>query len=116
MALNLIAAPAPADAADLAARISEAEQRLRAALLDGLPTRDVHAEIASLKATAAALAAAFADAQAEAEAQAARMRQERVSEAAANYVRDIARRLESRMAALVIPPFTAPTTTRTNPR
>ncbi len=49
MALNLIAAPAPADAADLAARISEAEQRLRAALLDGLPTRDVHAEIASLK-------------------------------------------------------------------
>jgi hypothetical protein len=117
MALTLNPAPDAADGAAIAARINEAEQRLRAALLDGAPTRDVHAEIASLKATAAALADADAEARAAAEAEATRVRQERVTQTAAAYAADILRRLERRMASLAAPPpFPPPVPTGTPTR
>jgi hypothetical protein len=116
MALNLTTAPDVADAVAVSSRISEAEARLRAALLAGDSTRAIHEEIATLRAEAARIAAQDDAAKAEAAAEAARARQERVSETATIYVRDIAQRLESRMAALAPPPSPTPTTTRTPPR
>src|SRR3712207_4259410 len=100
MAVTLNPMPAVADATAIAVRLADAEQRLRDALLAGARTADLHAEIASLKAEAARIAAQDAAAKAEAEAQAARAHAIRVTEAADRYATEIARRLESRLAAL----------------
>jgi hypothetical protein len=113
VALTLSPTPDAVDAAAVSSRISEAEQRLRAALLAGDPTRALHDEIAALRAEAARSAATDANARAEAEAQAAQAHQARVAEAAASYAATIERRLTARMAGLVAPPFIAPTTTGT---
>jgi hypothetical protein len=116
VALTLKTTPDAVDAAALGARITAAEQRLVDALLDGLPTKAVHAEIASLKAAAARIAAQAADDKAAAEAEAARVRQERVTQTAAAYAADIMRRLEARLVVLAPPPFPTPVTTGTPTR
>ena len=104
----------PGDAVTISVRIAETEDRLRDALLAGAPTRSLHAEIAALKAEAARLAADDAATRAAAEAEVAQAHQNRVTEAVNRYVADIAQRMESRLAALVPPPF--PTQTTRSPR
>jgi hypothetical protein len=116
MALTLAPADDIADATAIAAHLADAERRLKEALLAGARTHDLHAEIATLRATASRIAAADADAQAEAEAQAAQARQAHVAEVAGRYTADIARRLADRMAALAPPSFSIPTPTRIPPR
>jgi cell division septum initiation protein DivIVA len=97
----------------VAERIADAERRLHAALLNGSPTRTLHAELAELRAAAARITAEAAAAEAEARAKAARAHEARVVEAAARYADDIARKLEGRLAALVPPPFSPPSPIRT---
>jgi predicted RNA methylase len=116
VAVTLNPTPDAVDAVAVAARISEAEGRLRTALLAGDPTRGIHAELAALRAEAARIAAADADARAAAEAEAARVRQERVTQTAAAYAADIMRRLEARLVVLAPPPFPTPATTGTPTR
>jgi hypothetical protein len=113
MALNLSPALDVADADAIAARISDAEGRLHAALMAGARTADLHREIADLRAAAARITAAAAAAEAEARAKAAAAHQARVAEAAAAYASTIERRLADRLAALVPPPFSIISPTRT---
>ena len=100
------------DATAVVTRISEAEARLRAALLAGDSTRAIHVELAELRAEAARIAAEADVARAEAEAKAAQARQTHVSEVAARYASDITRRLETRLAALAPLPFPVSMPTR----
>jgi hypothetical protein len=97
---------------DVTANTADAERRLHAALLNGSPTRTLHAELAELRAAAARITAEAAAAEAEARAKAAQARQERVAEAAASYAAAIEQKLADRLAALAPPPFSTPTPTR----
>lgn len=94
---------APPSAADIAARIAEAEARLRAALLGGADTGSIRAEIGRLKAEHERAEAARNKAVVEAEAERDRLVQEHVEATAAAYAAEAVRRLHERLAALTPP-------------